>query len=183
MPSYKDKIRESLERAAKDAFITEKPSVIVVRNADGSVDGELRVLVPRGIDETDIIRSLESIRIPANTWFTIGTRYEESAITDESKDRYLQWRGYREAVRGYDTSHVRGEVFADAINIARKVKESYGRKASEVVVRLAYTPHIKADRPTKRRNMQPDKKGRITPGDKRLARKARKRKGPKPGRE
>lgn len=179
MSSYKDKIIGALSAATKAAGYNLRP--LVVRNADQSVDGEARIVLARGTDERDVIRALQVIRIPENVWFTIGTRYTDDVIPDESRDKYLRWRGYREAVQAFDTSYVRGETFARAKDIADKMRERYRRKASEVVVRLRYDPRTPATRPVKKAGLGPERKGRRTkpPKKKRKAKRKTKKRGRK----
>lgn len=161
MSDFKDTIREALTTAAAKAGYI--PKTLVVRNADKSVDGEIRISVSRGTDERDIIRAMQVLTIPDNTWFTVGTGYEEDIFPDnETRDKYrLRW-GFREAVQGYDTSYVRGEMFARALDIADKMRDAYRRKASEVVVRLRYDPRTPATRHVKKAGLGPDRKGKVT---------------------
>lgn len=168
--SYKDKIYEALTAATKAAGYDAMP--LVVRNADQSVDGESRIILARGADERDVIRALQTIVIPDNVWFTVGTRYEDSVIPDERRDHYLRWRGYREAVQGFDTSYVRGEIFERALSIADKMRKRYRRKASEVVIRLRYDVYAPATRPVKKAGLGPNRKGKLVP----KKRKSKKRK-------
>jgi len=147
----------------------------VVRNADGSYDGEIRMPLPRGTDDLSIIRRLTRYaRPPPGYWFSVGTRYEPSTIDAKYRDTYLEWRGKVDVATFYFRSRYWKEQLASAYSNSKKMAAEWDRKAHEVVLRVNWNP---ADKKRSRRGQLGYTDDRYEKGD--HSRASGKRKEPK----
>ncbi len=152
--SWKDKITRSLKALAKKlearGYATR---VLVVRNSDKSVDGELRVIVPRGTSERDIMRdTLMDMRLPKGTWFAAGARYAPDTVSPEARVEYATWYGKLDVTQWYARTNRqnRAERLNDAYGMIETMHKRWRRKALEIVLRINYNP----------KDRRPDRKGK-----------------------
>jgi hypothetical protein len=147
---HKLQIQEALERALE--LSKHEGRVYVVRNADGTVDGELRIMVPVGLHEREILKTLSQVtRVPRYTWMSLGCRYEPDYMRADDRDRYLMWQGMIDAATAFGQPHARGEYFATAITTCDDMRKRYGgRKAAEVVVRFHWNGVREGERPERK---------------------------------
>lgn len=130
------------ERARFNGFEVLNPDVHV--NADGSVDGEIRIQRPD--DDTTvremIINRIERwTKVPPGGWISVGCRYEPtdemlSRATDPKAERYNLHQGMVTIGTYGQQASQKGSNFLAARKIAEGMKESMGREATEVYVRI-----------------------------------------------
>lgn len=134
--NWRDKIRLSLERCRAVTGLEGK--IHVVRNADGSVDGELRLQVAgSGIEAREVIKTLSEFGdIPNRTWFAVGARYNPREFSNDVRQRYILWQNMTDVVPSYGWSSDRGEMFATALTMVDDMHEAHGVGVKEIVVRI-----------------------------------------------
>ena len=115
--------------------------------ADGTVDGELAIAVPRGESEQDLYRDILKAfgqkpgDIGAGFWLQIGQRY----TIKEDDVVYRRFRGMNELGTYYAHMNRQG-IIAATFGTARDLmtpgaRGKYGRKASMVFVRIHWNPY------------------------------------------
>lgn len=132
---WKEQINGALEATLNAVAIDGK--ITVVRNADGSVDGELRLQIPKDIEPREIIKTLsEYAVIPKRTWFTVGMRYARDALTGKHRDRYITWMSALDVAPTYTYDHNRGEQFATALSICDDMEGVHDAVADQIALRI-----------------------------------------------
>lgn len=157
--TWKDRIRRSLTEASTALSIPATPRV--VRNRDGSVDGELRLPIQRGVQERDVIKRISqavdngSFYPPPGSWLSMGARYNPDVISSaKGADDYRVWWGKVDVGAPYQRARFSAENLGTALRYADAMRKRYRRKASEVTIRIHYNPRDR--RPT-----QKGKKGKV----------------------
>jgi len=168
-PTMADRMQSALATMAKKSKFAHRDP-ITITNADGSIDSELRIPVPRGKEARAIIKKLSQVqRFRFNrddpVWLAVGTRYSPDTIDPSARDEYNQWRGMLEVSSWYNRANYAGERFATALQAADQFKKHWRRKAAEVVVRLEWNPKlVSVTRPGEKK---PGKRQRPKPSIKR----------------
>lgn len=178
-PDYFDIITARLEQSAKraekagvEAFIL-KP----VRNADKSVDGEIRFIRPRGEDTRSFVIDVEGwIIIPKGVWVSVGGRFEPTTavmdhIRNPATSRYEKEQGLINIGAFFQRGKSKAAVFLAARKFLQEMEETIKRKVLEVYVRLHWdptdtkperigTPVSKRRKPANRKPVRKPKKGK-----------------------
>jgi hypothetical protein len=135
--SWRERIKSALDRTIE--LTGYQGRSLVVRNADGSVDGELRLLVPPKTHERYLIIKLSEVAIiPQGAWMSLGCRYAPDALQDKDRDRYVTWRGMTDVATHYGSVRFRGDYFASAVKLADDMRDTATHKAREVVLRINF---------------------------------------------
>jgi len=142
-------MREVLEHTQKEA---EHTRVRVHTNPDGTIDGELRMAIPRGVTASEALINLE-LSLPSirQYWVSVGVimsfREKEG---DEIRQRYDRFHGLRGAFthpqRSFDYINESGVFergrtgynFVTARDIADNIDSAGHLKPTEIVLRLRW---------------------------------------------
>lgn len=133
-----------------------------IKNSDDSVDAEIRILVPRSIHERSIMiwlsqlcANVDKVKLPgrrdkkSHYWMALGCRYKEETISDDKRDQYLKFWGMLEIALYNRRTYYYREHFLSAVESIDRMRASWARKATEVVMRLTWDPT----------NYRPERKG------------------------
>jgi hypothetical protein len=115
--------------------------------ADGTVDGELAIAVPRGESEQELFREMlrgfgqKAGDTSAGFWIQVGLRY----VIREDDVVYRRYRGMNELGTYYahmDRSGIIAATFGTARDLMSPgARDKYRRKANMVFVRMHWNPY------------------------------------------
>ncbi len=111
--------------------------------ADGSVDGELYVKVPRGLStgdvELEMYEAFEQVAVGQRYWISSGARYKVE--TDD--ERYKRFKGMTQVSTNYQRA-VRANIVEEHLIVQEKLikgmDRSFGQEAHSVFIRLHWNP-------------------------------------------
>lgn len=154
---YKEVIANRLLAAASRAKANGVDAITMgpVRNADGSVDGEIRFVRPAGEPTRGFLLDVEQwIQIPRGVWVSVGGRFEPSTsvmqhVQSPTTSRYEKEQGMLNIGAFFQRGKTKASVFLAARDYVPGMEKTVNRRALEVYVRLNWN---KKDR-------QPDRVG------------------------
>src|SRR6266849_403947 len=138
MPTAKERIEEILQDAADRVG----GRVLVRKNADGRVDGEILVEVPRGERVESILEGVEEVLAEhkaANAWVTSGFRWEPRPSDDPNL--YDRFRGLFQVFSHYYRFARLPESVAVTETIAEGMRARRFNKASQAIVRIHWNQY------------------------------------------
>lgn len=124
--------------------------MIVKENSDKSIDGEILVNVPRGVDPQDVIIEIQdaildrSQPFPRGSYFNFGLRFPPSAGEEE---KYPMTGGLANVFIPYYSTNDIGHGATIAMLIEQGLKDTYHRKTREIIFRVHWNRY--GERPPK----------------------------------
>lgn len=117
--------------------------VLMHMYADGSVDGELYVLVPEGKDvkdaDADMYEAFQEVAVGTRYWVSFGVRY--AVKTDD--ERYRRHKGMTQVETNYQRA-VRANIVEEQVIMQTKVipgmEKKFKDEAHSVFIRLHWNP-------------------------------------------
>lgn len=139
MQRIEDRLQETKERAKLDGRVK------VAGYADGTVDGEFTVTVPRGVSTEDTLRKLYAAfgqtpgSLTLGYWLSVGERY----VIKADDEIYKRHRGMNEISTYYTrmrTATITPTFGAARTKLTRGAEKKFRRKADTVFVRIHWNP-------------------------------------------
>lgn len=139
-------IKARLEDAKKDLPEGYEGKVLIHAYADGSVDGELYVLVPeddyQGNATWDMQKAFGDASVGRQYWISMGARY----IIKEDDEIYRRNRGLNQAQANYQRAVPTNIAEQDLVlrkKILKGMKKRFKREAHSIFIRLHWNPENK----------------------------------------
>ncbi len=145
--SPKDRAVRHLERIG--GYVEGDSTVDSATHADGSMDAEIRIAIPRGVDGDEMVLDLaEHIILPKGMWAAFGWIFSKGVMTDEEIADYERFHrmlqvhshyrrvGFRKPGRMQATP---GGIQA-ARDIYKVLMENKRRKPEQFYIRLHWSP-------------------------------------------
>jgi len=156
-----ERLRSMLELAKLD--LTKKgysASYRIVKNKEGTIDGEIVIEPVRGQKVNDAILDIEeSVKPVSEFWLSVGARYDP--LPKDEEKLYARWKGltqthsqYYPATKGKKTAREmtggkkgRSKTMQFAFVAGRRIDERMSerkrrRKASEVILQFHWNPQV-----------------------------------------
>lgn len=135
--NWKERITKAFEDTRDAVGVDGR--IYVVTNADGSIDGELRLQVPAGIEARELIKLLsEYAEIPKGVWLAVGVAYPRDALAKTDRERYLIVANKIDVAPTYQSSQFRGEQFATALTMCDDMREAHDCLPDQIIIRVVW---------------------------------------------
>lgn len=117
--------------------------ILIHPYADGSVDGELYIKVPEGVDtrtaEFDLYDAFTPLAVGIKYWISTGARY--AVKTDD--ERYRRFKGMTQVQTNYQRAN-RPNIVEEHLILRKKIisgmERTFGEEAHSVFIRLHWNP-------------------------------------------
>lgn len=109
-------------------------------NADMSVDWELRLAIPRGVNVKDLTTDLGSVLKPeSNSWIAIGARFkDDKRMTPERRAEYDRFRAWLQVHAHYQRM-TKGKIATNIVAVQKildTMRKNKRRKPEQIFVRV-----------------------------------------------
>lgn len=123
-------------------FLVADSNVDSAVNADGSVDVEIRISVPRGEDGRSMLLDLaDKVVVPHGWWIAVGWIFSPSAdMTDEERANYERFYKLLQVHTHYQQSDRKSANIVGALKIYDSLEESKRRKPEQFYIRIHWSP-------------------------------------------
>lgn len=109
-------------------------------NADNSVDWELRLAIPKGVNVKEVTTDLGSVLKPElNAWMAIGARFkDDKRMTPERRAEYDRFRAWLQVHAHYQRM-TKGKIATNIVavqKILESMRKNKRRKPEQIFVRV-----------------------------------------------